>query len=116
MNNIDFSEVGVNVNSIEELDDIVTLYTMLEVKFDLVFYRHYEEAKRSDFAQYFIQTSFSNLSVLADIEALSVSIIKYPIKYEMDRLDFAIAYQLIAANKTEQAIAYMNEHCKEYKQ
>ena len=115
MNNIDFTSVGVNVNSIEELDDIATLYTMLGVKFDFNFENHYEEAKRSDLTNYFIQTTFSNLSVVSDINELTVSIIKYPIKHEMDKLEYAVAYQLVAANKPEEAIAYMNEHCKEYK-
>ena len=116
MRSIRFSDVGVIVNSLEELDELVTLYNALDIELDERFIRHIEEAKRANLFNWHIQATRADIQTrLGSNPDVSISIVKYPIKYAMDTLDFAVAYHLLKSNQEDELIAYLDKHCKEFK-
>ena len=115
MRRINFSTVGVVVNSMEELDELVTLYNALDIPFVDIFKYHCIEAQQHNLVGYFIQITSMDLKAALDGDDLALSLIAYPISYSMSSLDFAIACQLRMSNQTDELIAHLNKHCKEYK-
>lgn len=115
MRRIDFSTVGVVVNSMEEVDDIYLIYTALGIPFADIFKEHCIKAQRHNLVGYFIQINRVDLKAALDDNDLAVSLIYYPIRYSMSSLDFAVACQLLQSNETDELIAHLNKHCKEFK-
>ena len=115
MKQINFSDIGVVVNSIEELDEIYLTYTALDISFGATFKDHCVDAQQSNLVGYFIQTTRGDLKNTLDGDYLYVSIIKHPIRYSIDKLNFAVAYHLLISNQTDELIAHLNKYCKEYK-
>ena len=115
MKQINFSDIGVVVNSMEELEDIYLTYTALDIEFEDVFKDRYIDAQQHNLVGYSIQSTRSDLKTTLEEDYLYVSIIKYPISYSIDKLDFAIACQLLKSNQTDELIAHLDKYCKEYK-
>ena len=115
MKQINFSDIGVVVNSMEELDEIYLTYTALDISFGDIFKDHCIDAQQHKLVGYFIQSTRSDLKTTLDGPDLYLSIIKYPIRYSIDKLDFAVACQLLKSNQTDELIAHLNKYCKEYK-
>ena len=115
MKRINFSDVGVVVNSIEELDEIYLTYTALDISFGDVFKEQSLEAQRHNLVGYFIQSTRGDLKTTLDGDYLYVSILKYPVRYSIDKLDFAVAYHLLKSNQSDELTAHLNKYCKEYK-
>ena len=115
MRRINFSDVGVVVNSMEELDESYLTYTALDIAFEDVFKDRCIDAQQHNLVGYFIQSTRSDLKTTLDVDYLYVSIIKYPIRYSIDKLDFAVACQLLKSNQTDELVAHLNKYCKEYK-
>ena len=115
MKQINFSDIGVVVNSMEELDEIYLTYTALDISFTDMFKDHCIDAQQHKLVGYFIQSTRSDLKNTLDGDYLYVSIIKYPITYSIDKLDFAVACQLLKANQSDELLAHLNKYCKEYK-
>ena len=115
MRRINFSDVGVVVNSLEELDEIYMTYTALDISFADVFKDHCIDAQQHNLVGYFIQSIRGDLKTTLDGDYLYVSIIKYPVMYSIDKLDFAVAYQLLKSNQEDELIAHLDKYCKEYK-
>ena len=114
MRRINFSDVGVPVNSMDELDEIHMTYTALGITFSDEFEENAIEADTRNLVGYYLQSVRGDLkNHLAD-PYLYVSIIKYPIMYTMDSLEFAAAYQLLKSNQTDELIAHLDKYCKEY--
>lgn len=109
MRNIRFSDVGVVVNSFEELDELVTLYNALDIEFG-------EKIKRANLLNCYIQASRGDIETrLGSDPDVTINILKYPIRYAMDSLDFVVAYHLLKSNQENELIAYLDKHCKEFK-
>ena len=115
MRRIAFSDVGVVVNSMEELEEIYLTYTALDIEFEDVFKDRYIDAQQHNLVGYFIQSTRGDLKTTLDVDYLYVSIIKYPIRYSIDKLDFAVACQLLKSNQTDELIAHLDKYCKEFK-
>lgn len=118
MRQINFSDVGVVVNSMEELDEIHLTYTTLGIPFEDIFDEHCEDAQRHDLVGFYIQSTMGNIEtevVDSDDPHVYISIIKYPIDYSMDKLDFAVAYHLLISNQTDELKAHLDKYCKEIK-
>ena len=115
MKQINFSDIGVVVNSMEELEEIYLTYTALDISFTDVFKDHCIDAQEHNLVGYFIQSTKSDLKTTLEKDDIYVSILKYPIRYSIDKLDFAVACQLLKANQTDELIAHLNKYCKEYK-
>ena len=115
MKQINFSDVGVVVNSMEELEEIYMTYTALDISFGDIFKDSCIEAQQHNLVGYFIQSTRGDLKTTLDEDYLYISIIKYPIRYSIDKLDFAVACQLLKSNQTDELIAHLNKYCKEYK-
>ena len=115
MKQINFSDIGVVVNSMEELDEIYLTYTALDIEFTDIFKDHCIDAQQHNLVGYFIQSTRSDLKTMLEEDYLYVSIIKYPIRYSIDKLDFAVAYQLLKTNQSDELTAHLNKYCKEYK-
>ncbi len=115
MKQINFSDVGVVVNSVEELDEIYLTYTALDISFEGHFKNDCIDAQQHNLVGYFIQSTRGDLKTTLDGDYLYVSIIKYPITYSIDKLDFAVAYQLLKSNQSDELTAHLNKYCKEYK-
>lgn len=115
MRSINFSDVGVVVNSMEELDKLYMTYTALGISFSEGFIAHAVEADGNNLVGYYLQSVRGDLKTKLDEEYLYVAVSKYPIIYTMDSLDFAVAYQLLKSNQTEELIAHLDKYCKEYK-
>ena len=115
MKQINFSDVGVVVNSMEELDEIYLTYTALDIEFEDVFKDRCIDARQFNLVGYFIQSTRGDLKTTLDGDYLYVSIIKYPITYSIDKLDFAVAYRLLKSNQSDELTAHLNKYCKEYK-
>lgn len=94
--NIQFGNVGVCVGGYTK----ESLYALLE--------EHKLEG-------YFIQSTRGDLKTTLEEDYIYVSIIKYPIRYSIDKLDFVVACQLLKSNQTDELIAHLNKYCKEYK-
>ena len=114
MKQINFSDVGVLVNSMEELDEIYLTYTALDISFTDMFKDHCIDAQQHDLVGYFIQSTRGDLKNMLDGDYLYVSLIRYPIKYSIDKLDFAVACQLLKSNQTDELIAHLNKCCEVY--
>ena len=115
MKQINFSDIGVVVNSMEELEEIYLTYTALDVSFTDTFKDHCIDAQQHKLVGYFIQSTRGDIRTTLDGDYLYVSIIKYPIRYSIDKLDFAVAYQLLKTNQSDELTAHLNKYCKEYK-
>ena len=115
MKQINFSDVGVVVNSMEELDEIYLTYTALDISFGDIFKEHCIEAQQFNLVGYFIQSTRGDIKTTIDEGYLYVSLIRYPIRYSIDKLDFAVACQLLKSNQTDELITHLNKYCKEYK-
>lgn len=115
MRRIHFSDVGVIVNSMEELDGIFATYTALDISFSEDFEDNLKEAQERKLLNYYLQSTRGDLKTKLDVPHLYLSIIKYPVIYTMDSLDFAAAYHLLKLNQTDELIAHLNKYCKEFK-
>lgn len=115
MRGIHFSDIGVVVNSKEELDEIYLTYTALGISFTDSFKDHYIDAQQHNLVGYFIQSTRGDLKTTLDGDYLYVSIIKYSIRYSIDKLDFAVAYHLLKSNQSDELKAHLDKCCKEYK-
>ncbi|MEG0486297.1 MAG: hypothetical protein RR575_00030 [Acinetobacter sp.] len=115
MRHIDFSDVGVVVNSMEELDELYITYSALGITFSDVFVERCIEAQEHNLEDYYIQSTRGDLKAELDGDYLTLAIIKYPIEYTMDKLDFAVAYHLLKSNQTDELKAHLDKYCKEYK-
>lgn len=115
MRRINFSHVGVLVNSMEELDELHTTYTALGITFADEFREHSRKAQEYNLVGYYLQSARGDIKTKLDEPSLYVSIIKYPIVYTIDSLDFAVAYHLLKSNQTEELIAHLDKYCKEFK-
>ena len=114
MRRINFSDIGVVVNSMEELDEIYLTYTALDIPFSDVFEEDCKDAQHN-LTGWYIQSTSGILTTNPDEDGLHLSLINYPIKYVMDSLDFAVACHLFNSNQTEELIAHLDKYCKEYK-
>ena len=115
MKQINFSDVGVVVNSMEELDEIYLTYTALDIEFEDVFKDRCVDAQQFNLVGCFIQSTRGDLKNKLEEGYLYVSLLKYPIRYSIDKLDFAVAYQLLKANQSDELTAHLNKYCKVYK-
>lgn len=115
MRRINFSDVGVFVNSMEELDELYMTYTALDITFSAEFEENASEADSRNLVGYYLQSVRGDLKTKLIDPHVYVSIIKYPIIYTMDALDFAAAYHLLKLNQTDELIAHLDKHCKEFK-
>lgn len=115
MRHINFSEVGVVVNSMKELDELHMTYTTLGITFENTFKKHSIEAQERNLVGYFIQSTRGDLKTELTDLYLYVSIIKYPVTYTMDSMEFAAAYHLLKSNQTDELIAHLDKYCKAYK-
>ena len=115
MKQINFSDIGVVVNSMEELDEIYLTYTALDMEFTDMFKDHCIDAQEHNLVGYFIQSTRGDLKTTIEEAYLYVSILKYPIRYSIDKLNFAVAYHLLKSNQTDELTAHLNKYCKEYK-
>lgn len=115
MTQINFSDVGVLVNSMEELDELYITYSALGITFSDLFEERCVEAQDHNLVGYYIQSDRADLKDELVEGYLSLSIIRYPIVYTMDTLDFAVAYHLLKSNQTDELKAHLDKYCKEYK-
>ena len=115
MRQINFCDVGVPVNSMEELDDIYLTYSTLDISFGDCFKEDCIDAQKSNLAGWFVQCTDGTIDTKLTEDGLAISIINYPIKYSMESLDFAIACQLLLSNQETELKAHLNKYCKEYK-
>ena len=115
MRQINFSDIGVAVNSMEEVDETYLTYTALGIEFADIFKDHCIEAQQHNLVDYFIQSTRGDLKTTLDGSDLYISIINYPIRYSIDKLDFAVACQLLKSNQSDELTAHLNKYCKEYK-
>ena len=115
MKQINFSDIGVVVNSMEEVEEVYLTCTALGIEFEDVFKDRCIDAQQYKLVGYFIQSTRGDLKTTLDDGDLYISIIKYPIRYSIDKLDFAVACQLLKLNQTDELIAHLNKYCKEYK-
>ena len=115
MKQINFSDVGVLVNSMEELDEIYLTYTALDISFGDIFKDRCIDAQQFNLVGYFIQPTRGDLKNKLEEGYLYVSILKYPIRYSIDKLNFAVAYHLLKSNQSDELIAHLNKTCKECK-
>ena len=115
MTQINFSDVGVLVNSMEELDGLYITYSALGITFSDLFEERCVEAQDHNLVGYYIQSDRADLKDELVEGYLSLSIIRYPIVYTMDTLDFAVAYHLLKSNQTDELKAHLDKYCKEYK-
>lgn len=116
MKQINFSDIGVVVNSMEELEEIYLTYTALDIEFADIFKDHCIDAQQFNLVGYFIQSTRGDLKTTLDEPYLYISIINYPIRYSMDSLNFAVAYQLLKSNQETELKAHLDKYCKGYKQ
>ena len=115
MRRIHFSDIGVVVNSLEELDEIHITYSALDIPFAGSFTKDTADAIRGDLKNWFIQCTDGTIETTLVKSSLDISIINYPILYSMESLDFAIACQLLMSNQEDELIAHLDKYCKEYK-
>lgn len=114
MKQINFSDVGVVVNSMEDVVEIYLTYTALDIPFSDAFEEDCKDAQHN-LTGWFIQSTSGILTTNPDTDELRLSLINYPISYSMDSLDFAVACHLLNSNQTEELIAHLNKYCKEHK-
>lgn len=114
MRRINFSDVGVVVNSMDELAELHMTYTALGLSFSDEFDEDCMEAHERNLVGYYLQAVRGDLKTTLPDPYLNVSIIKYPILYTMTGLDFAAACHLLKLNETDELIAHLDKYCKEY--
>ena len=114
MKQIDFSDVGVVVNSMEDVVELYLTYTALGIPFSDTFEEDCKDAQRN-LTGWYMQTAAGNITTKLDEDGLSISLINYPITYSMGSLDFAVACQLLNSNQTEELITHLDKYCKECK-
>ena len=115
MRRIHFRNVGVIVNTMEELYEIYLTYSALGIPFAENFEEDCTDAQNSNLTGWFIQCTDGNIETKLFEDDLDLSIINYPVKYTMESLDFAIACQLLMSNQEAELKAHLAQHCKEYK-
>ena len=115
MRPIHFSNVGVVVNSVEELHEIYLTYSALDIPFAEGFTEDTSDAIRGDLTGWFIQCTDGTIRTKLNVDDLAISIINYPIEYSMESLDFAIACQLLMSNQEAELKVHLAQHCKEFK-
>ena len=115
MRRINFSDIGVVVNSMGELDAIYLTYAALDISFEDIFKDRCIEAQQNNLVGYSIQTTNAGLKTALDGYDLDLSLMNYPIRYSMSSLDFAVACQLLMSNQSDELIAHLDKYCKEYK-
>ena len=116
MRPIHFAEVGVPINSLEELHELHLTYSALDIPFAKNFTEDIADACRDDLTGWFIQCTDGTIETKLSADGLAISIINYPITYSMESLDFAIACQLLISNQEVELIAHLDKHCKEFKE
>lgn len=114
MQQINFSDIGVVVNSMEELDEIYLTYTALDISFTDIFKDHCIDAQKHNLVGYFIQSTRVDLKTTLNDPHVYVTIINYPIRYSIDKLNFAVAYQLLKSNQSDELTAHLNKYCEVY--
>ena len=112
---IQFAQVGVPINSLEELHELYLTYSALGIPFAEGFTEDSVDAIRDDLTGWFIQCTDGTIETKLTEDGLAISIINYPIKHSMESLDFAIACQLLMSNQEAELKAHLAQHCKEYK-
>ena len=115
MRRIRFKDVGVPINSLEELHELYLTYSALDIPFIDDFTEDCEDAQQSNLVDWFIQGIDGSIETTLGEDGLALSIINYPIKYSMESLDFAIACQLLMSNQEDELKVHLAQHCKEYK-
>lgn len=115
MRRIHFAQVGVPINSLEELHEIYLTYSALDIPFAENFEEDCTDAIRGDLTGWFIQCMDGSTDTTLGEDGLEISIINYPIKHSMESLDFAIACQLLMSNQEDELKVHLDKHCKEYK-
>ena len=114
MRRINFAQVGVPINSLEELHELYLTYSVLGIPFAEVFTEDSADAIRDNLTGWFIQCTDGSIETKLTEDGLAISIINYPIKYSMESLDFAIACQLLMSNQEDELKVHLAQHCKEY--
>ena len=115
MRRIHFAQVGVPINSLEELHEIYLTYSALDIPFAENFEEDCTDAQNSNLTDWFIQCTDGTIETKLFEDGLDISIINYLIKYSMESLDFAIACQLLMSNQEDELKVHLDKHCKEYK-
>lgn len=115
MRHIRFKDVGVPINSLEELHELCLTYSALDIPFADEFTEDCEDAQQSNLTGWFIQCTDGTIKTTLGEDGLALSIINYPIKYSMESLDFAIACQLLMTNQENELKVHLNKYCKEFK-
>ena len=112
---IRFRDVGVLINSLEELYGLYLTHSALDIPFAEDFEKDCAEAQNSNLVGWFIQCTDGTIGTKLTEEDLAISIIAYPIKYSMESLDYAIACQLLMTNQETELKAHLDKYCKECK-
>ena len=115
MISISFAQVGVPINTLEELHELCLTYSALDIPFAENFTEDYEDAIRDDLTGWFIQCTDGTIETKLVENSLAISIINYPIEYSMESLDFAIACQLLMSNQEAELKVHLAQYCKEYR-
>lgn len=115
MRRINFAQVGVPINSLEELHELYLTYSALDIPFAEVFTEDSADAIRDNLTGWFIQCTDGTIETKLTGDGLAISLINYPIEYSMESLDFAVACQLLMSNQEAELKAHLAQHCKEYK-
>lgn len=115
MRHIRFKDVGVPINSLEELYELYLTYSALDIPFAEGFTEDSVDASRDDLTGWFIQCTDGSIETKLGDDGLEISIINYQVKYSMESLDFAIACQLLMSNQENELKAHLDKYCKEYK-
>ena len=112
---IHFAQVGVPINSLEELHELYLTYSALDIPFAEGFTEDSVDATRDNLTDWFIQCTDGTIETKLGDDDLAISIINYPITYSMESLDFAVACQLLMSNQEAELKAHLNKYCKEFK-
>lgn len=115
MRQIAFSDVGVVVNSMEDLVETSLTYSALGIPFSDTFEDDCKNAQRNHLTGWYMQSTAGNIATKLGEDDLSISLINYTISYLMDSLDFAVACQLLMSNQEAELKVHLNKYCKEYK-
>lgn len=113
MRQIDFSDVGVVVKSLEDVEEVYLTCTTLGIPFADNFDRL--RILTQDLTNWFIQCTTGGIKTSLQGAELYLSLIDYPIVYSMEAIDFAIACQLLMSNQEAELKVHLAQHCKEYK-
>ena len=114
MKQINFSDIGVVVNSMEDVVELYLTYTALGIPFGESFEENCKYAQHN-LTDWYIQSTSGILTTNPDEDELHLSLINYPVIYVMDSLDFAVACQLFNSNQSDELLAHLNKYCKERK-